>query len=129
MTCPGDRRDEDAVAIARKVAGHFDTYICHRDDNLRDRGPDEIPMLLKDALIAEGSNQTRSASSGRKTRPWMRRLEQAQPDDLVLYFARRSRAAGSRSCTSNRNSPRRAGARREASGSIRRSRWFRSHVG
>ena len=54
MTCPGDRRDEDAVAIARKVAGHFDTYICHRDDNLRDRGPDEIPMLLRDAPDLRG---------------------------------------------------------------------------
>ena len=34
---PGDRRDEDLLAIADAVAGRFDHYICRRDDNLRDR--------------------------------------------------------------------------------------------
>ncbi|MCB0933235.1 MAG: cyanophycin synthetase [Mycobacterium sp.] len=86
VTCPGDRRDEDAVAIARKVAGHFDTYICHRDDNLRDRGPDEIPMLLKDALIAEGVEPDAISIIGEEDKALDAALEQAQPDDLVLYF-------------------------------------------
>src|SRR5581483_3421393 len=36
---PGDRRDEDLVAIARAVGGRFDHYICRRDDSLRDRAP------------------------------------------------------------------------------------------
>ena len=36
---PGDRRDEDLVAIAHAVAGRFDHYICRRDDNLRERSP------------------------------------------------------------------------------------------
>src|SRR5277367_2249813 len=31
---PGDRRDEDIRAIADKVAGRFDHYICRRDDGL-----------------------------------------------------------------------------------------------
>ncbi|MEO1475848.1 MAG: cyanophycin synthetase, partial [Pseudomonadota bacterium] len=35
LTCPGDRRDEDARAIARKAAGKFDTYLCHMDEDLR----------------------------------------------------------------------------------------------
>ena len=86
VTCPGDRRDEDAVAIARKVAGHFDTYICHRDDNLRDRGPDEIPMLLRDALIAEGVAPDAIKIIGEEDKALDAALEQAQPDDLVLYF-------------------------------------------
>src|SRR6202044_4174042 len=37
---PGDRRDQDLVAIAAAVAGRFDHYICRRDDGLRDRAPD-----------------------------------------------------------------------------------------
>ncbi|MCB1286841.1 MAG: cyanophycin synthetase [Mycobacterium sp.] len=86
VTCPGDRRDEDAVAIARKVAGHFDTYICHRDDNLRDRGPDEIPMLLRDALIAEGVAPDAISIIGEEDKALDAALEQARPDDLVLYF-------------------------------------------
>src|SRR6202021_2405508 len=40
---PGDRRDEDLVAIARAVAGRFDHYICRRADNPRDRSAHEVP--------------------------------------------------------------------------------------
>ena len=40
---PGDRRDEDLVAIAQAVAGRFDHYICRRDDALRGREPEEVP--------------------------------------------------------------------------------------
>ncbi|MGD9599817.1 MAG: cyanophycin synthetase [Steroidobacteraceae bacterium] len=51
---PGDRRDEDIEAIARAVAGRFDHYICRRDDQLRDRAPDEVPRLLAQTLRAAG---------------------------------------------------------------------------
>ncbi len=37
LSAPGDRRDEDIVAIAETVAGKFDHYICRRDDSLRGR--------------------------------------------------------------------------------------------
>ena len=32
------------------VAGRFDHYICRRDDNLRDRAPDEVPRIMAAAL-------------------------------------------------------------------------------
>ena len=51
---PGDRRDEDLVAIAKAVAGRFDHYICRRDDSLRDRAPDEVPRIQAAALRAAG---------------------------------------------------------------------------
>ena len=51
---PGDRRDEDLVAIAKAVAGRFDHYICRRDDNLRARAPDEVPRIQAQALRAAG---------------------------------------------------------------------------
>lgn len=86
VTCPGDRRDEDAVAIAATVAGHFDTYICHRDDNLRDRRPDEIPILLRDALIAKGVAPEAISIIEDEAEALDAALAQAQPDDLVLYF-------------------------------------------
>lgn len=86
VTCPGDRRDEDAAAIAAKVAGHFDIYICHRDDHLRDRGPEEMPMLLRDALIADGVSPDAIIIIGEEDKALDAALEMAQPDDLVLYF-------------------------------------------
>src|SRR6202789_4037994 len=51
---PGDRRDEDLVAIANAVAGRFDHYICRRDDNLRNRGPEEVPRIQAEALQSAG---------------------------------------------------------------------------
>ena len=72
VTCPGDRRDEDVRAIAAKVAGHFDTYICHADDNPRGRAPDEVPKMIRAALIEAGVPEERDpilagARSGRST--------------------------------------------------------------
>lgn len=86
VTCPGDRRDEDVAAIAAKVAGHFDTYICHRDDNLRDRGPDEIPQLMRAALIAEGVAPEAITIVEEENKALDAALALAQPDDLVLFF-------------------------------------------
>ena len=47
---PGDRRDEDIREIATLAAGHFDHYVCKRDDNPRGRGETEVPDMLRDAL-------------------------------------------------------------------------------
>ena len=52
LAAPGDRRDEDIPEIGRIAAGRFDRYIVRRDDHLRGRGPDEVPHLLRDALLA-----------------------------------------------------------------------------
>src|ERR671915_931152 len=54
LAAPGDRRDQDIADIGRIAAGSFDRYICRRDDNLRGRKPDEVPQLLRDALLANG---------------------------------------------------------------------------
>jgi cyanophycin synthetase len=51
---PGDRRDEDIRAIAFKVAGRFDHYICRRDDGLRGRGEREVPTMIAEALRERG---------------------------------------------------------------------------
>ena len=51
---PGDRRDEDIVAIAEAVAGRFDHYICRRDDSLRGRDGDEVPNMIARVLRSRG---------------------------------------------------------------------------
>jgi cyanophycin synthetase len=54
LAAPGDRRDEDILDIARIAAGHFDYYICRRDDNPRGRGAEEVPKMLKKSLLEHG---------------------------------------------------------------------------
>src|SRR5690606_3976513 len=51
---PGDRRDDDLVAIAQAVAGKFDHYVVRRDDGLRGRDGDEVPRIIARALEAAG---------------------------------------------------------------------------
>lgn len=86
VTCPGDRRDEDVTAIAGKVAGHFDEYICHRDDDLRGRAPDEMPNLMRAALIAEGVSPEAITIVEEEDKALDAALSRAHPDDLVLFF-------------------------------------------
>ena len=84
---PGDRRDEDLVAIANAVAGRFDHYICRRDDNLRERAPDEVPRIQAQALRAPGVRTRRSRSSPTSRKRSTRRCAWASRGDLLLVFA------------------------------------------
>ena len=86
VTCPGDRRDEDVSAIAAKVAGHFDTYICHRDDGLRGRAPDEMPRLMRAALMAHGVEESAIHIVEQEEQALNTLLSMARRDDLLLFF-------------------------------------------
>ena len=86
VTTPGDRRDEDVRAIARKVAGHFDVYICHADDNPRGRAPDEVPKMLQAELIAAGVPEDAIELADGESASVDRALTMARPNDLVLVF-------------------------------------------
>jgi cyanophycin synthetase len=84
---PGDRRDEDLHAIAKAVAGRFDHYICRRDDNLRDRGPDEVPRMIATALVAEGVSNKQISIIPDEQEAIDAALHMGQPGDLLLVFA------------------------------------------
>jgi cyanophycin synthetase len=84
---PGDRRDEDLIAIARAVAGRFDHYICRRDDNLRDRKPDEVPRIQAAALKATGVPEGAISIIPDEQEAIGAALEMGQPGDLLLIFA------------------------------------------
>jgi cyanophycin synthetase len=84
---PGDRRDEDLVAIANAVAGRFDHYICRRDDNLRDRSPDEVPRIQAAALKAAGVAQHAISVIPDEQDAINAALTMGQPGDLLLIFA------------------------------------------
>jgi cyanophycin synthetase len=84
---PGDRRDEDLVAIAEAVAGRFDHYICRRDDSLRGRDGDEVPRIQSRALLAAGVATDRVSIIPDEKEAIDAALRMAAPGDLLLVFA------------------------------------------
>jgi cyanophycin synthetase len=84
---PGDRRDEDLVAIANAVAGRFDHYICRRDDALRERQSDEVPRLQAAALRARGVPESAISVIPDEQEAINAALHMGRQGDLLLIFA------------------------------------------
>ncbi|WP_158883025.1 cyanophycin synthetase [Rhodanobacter sp. L36] len=84
---PGDRRDEDLVAIADAVAGRFDHYICRRDDSLRGRDGDEVPGILARALQAAGVPDDAISIIPEEHKAVDAALRMGRSGDLLLVFA------------------------------------------
>ena len=88
LSAPGDRRDQDIIAIADVAAdAAFDLYICRRDDSRRGRGDEEVPQMLHDALRAHGIISDRIEIIVDEQEAINAALTKAQPGDLVLIFA------------------------------------------
>jgi len=86
LAAPGDRRDEDIREIARLCAGRFDHYICRRDDNPRGRDEREVPLMLRDELIAGGVDSETIAIEPLEQEAVQAALDVAEVGDLVLIF-------------------------------------------
>jgi cyanophycin synthetase len=87
LAAPGDRRDEDVVELARAAAGHYDTYLCKRDDNTRGRRGDEVPALLKRTLVEAGVADGQVEVIEDEQEAITSALKRAKPGDLVVVFA------------------------------------------
>ncbi len=87
LAAPGDRRDQDIRDIAAIAAGHFDYFVCRRDDNLRGRGDDEVAVMLKNKLLEEGISAERIEVVPDEQEATARALEMAEPGDLLLVLA------------------------------------------
>jgi cyanophycin synthetase len=87
MAGPGDRRDEDILAIADAVAGRFDHYVCRRDDSLRGRDGDEVPLMLKRRLEAQGVKPEQISLIPDEQEAIDAALRMGRPGDLLLIFA------------------------------------------
>jgi cyanophycin synthetase len=88
LGAPGDRRDEDVQAMARLAAGRFDRYYCRRDHDLKGRGPDEIPRLLREELLLAEIDPDQVLLVPEETQAVALALAHAQPGDLVAVFGR-----------------------------------------
>ena len=87
MAAPGDRRDEDIVELAKAAAGHFDIYICKRDDHTRGRRGDEVPTMLRDNLVAAGVEPEKIEIIEDEQEAVVSGLSRAKLGDLLVVFA------------------------------------------
>ncbi|MFT7517072.1 MAG: cyanophycin synthetase [Myxococcota bacterium] len=86
LAAPGDRRDEDIREIASIAAGNFDKYICRRDDGLRGRESDEIPMMMRETLLANGVANEDIIVIPDEVAATQAALEMARQGDLLMVF-------------------------------------------
>jgi cyanophycin synthetase len=87
LSAPGDRRDEDIRAIARIAGTAFDHIILRRDDDLRGRGPEEVPRMMEAELLESGFPADRLEVIPDEQAAIQAALDGAQRGDLVLVFA------------------------------------------
>jgi cyanophycin synthetase len=86
LAAPGDRRDEDIQEIARLAAGHFDHFICRVDDNRRDRGVDEVALILQAQLLECGVKPEQIEIVPDEQAATQHALNIAAMDDLLLVL-------------------------------------------
>jgi cyanophycin synthetase len=86
IAAPGDRRDEDIIAVADAAAGHFDHYVLKADDNRRGRGPDEVPMMLRQRLVEQGVPESAIDVVPEEAKAVEYALGLAREGDLVVVF-------------------------------------------
>jgi len=86
LAAPGDRRDEDILAIAQAAAGHFDYFICKADDNRRGRGEDEVPQMLRAQLLEGGERDDAIEIIPNEITAVKASLDMAHEADLVVIF-------------------------------------------
>jgi cyanophycin synthetase len=87
LSAPGDRRDEDIKAIARIAAKAFDRIIIRRDDDLRGRGPDEVPRMMEAELLEVGYPREHLTVVPDEQAAIQAALESSKRGDLLLIFA------------------------------------------
>jgi cyanophycin synthetase len=86
VAVPGNRRDEDVYEATEILAGHFDHYICKADDNRRNRGPDEIPKMLRDGLMKRGVDAGAITIIPSEVEAIDHALGMAEDGDLLVVF-------------------------------------------
>jgi cyanophycin synthetase len=84
---PGDRRDEDIVASAKELAGHFDHYFLKPDDDRRGRGEMEVPQMLKAELLKAGVKEAQITLCPSEVEGVEAGLSAAGEGDLLVVFA------------------------------------------
>ncbi|MBT3215971.1 MAG: cyanophycin synthetase [Candidatus Marinimicrobia bacterium] len=86
LSAPGDRRDEDIRKVAEIASEHFDVFICKADDHRRGRDDDEVPKIMKSALLGKGINKENIQVIPDEQDAINTSLKIAEEDDCVLIL-------------------------------------------
>jgi len=86
VSAPGDRRDEDIRAIARRVGPSFDHFVLKSDDSRRGRAEGEVTGILADELAKAGIGGDRVERLESEVDAIDRALKLATSGDIVLIF-------------------------------------------
>jgi cyanophycin synthetase len=90
IASPGDRRDEDILALAKAAAPAFDLVLLREDDDLRGRQPGEVGNLLRQGLIDAGFQAERIVNGVfSEEDSVLKAMGMARPGDLVVIFGDR----------------------------------------
>ncbi|HEV2855279.1 MAG TPA: cyanophycin synthetase [Thermoanaerobaculia bacterium] len=87
IASPGDRRDEDILALASAAAPAFDLVMIREDDDLRGRQPGEVGELLRRGLLQAGVPAERIVPGVYgEEEAVLKALQMARAGDLVVLF-------------------------------------------
>jgi cyanophycin synthetase len=87
LAAPGDRRDEDIRAMCRIASGTFDRVILKQDDDTRGRASNEVPELMKKALLEAGMKSSAIEIVLEEDKAIEHALRTSERGDLVLILA------------------------------------------
>ncbi|MFL6194144.1 MAG: cyanophycin synthetase [Thermoanaerobaculia bacterium] len=87
IASPGDRRDEDMIALAHAAAPAFDLVLVREDDDLRGRQPGETAAVLRRGLLEAGLPAERIVNGAfSEEDAVVHALRMARSGDLVVIF-------------------------------------------
>jgi cyanophycin synthetase len=88
IASPGDRRDEDILALATAAAPAFDLLLIKEDADLRGRRQGEVASILRQGLAAAGFPLERIVPEdfAVEEEAVLKALEMARAGDLVVIF-------------------------------------------
>jgi cyanophycin synthetase len=86
LAAPGDRRDEDILAIARGAAPAFEQFILRSDDSLRGRKRGEVTGLLREGLLAAGVAEAAITVIEDEQEAVLAGLQRGERGDLLVIF-------------------------------------------
>ena len=87
LSAPGDRRDEDIVAMAQRASQSFDSFIVREDDRNRGRERGDVATLIHQALVESGVPDSKIEIILSEVDAVEHSLKQCQSGDILLVFA------------------------------------------
>jgi len=86
LSASGNRSDGFAERIATACAGHYDAYLCKNYGGLRGRNANELPLLLKRALISHGVDEDQIETLGEEEDPIQAVFSYCRKGDLLVLI-------------------------------------------